>query len=337
MSMHMGERSQVLEKAAVCAPGASVPDVLRLLSGGATGAILTALGDGPLRTMELTERVPGYSVRTIYRYAGKLAELDVVEREEEPGVPSKVVYRLTERCGRDLHDLVDAFAAASFTPLPDGTLDAHAWAFLGLLADLWEAGMVEALSCEARSATELAREQRGLSYHQISRRAGLFAAAGLLSESPGEGRRRRFALTEKTRRAMALVAGIGRWRHEHGGARGEGGLTRAETATVLRASLPVVSLPEHAGKCMEMSVVGKGASEAADGDVVWVEVEADGALHSCVSATPSVEGWARGEMGAWISAVLQGGTEGLVFGGDEEAVRAGLVRLHEVLWAPRSS
>jgi DNA-binding HxlR family transcriptional regulator len=69
-----------------CVAGASTADVLRLLSAGATGAILMALGEGPLRTKNLTERVPGYAPRTIYRYAGKLAELDVVEREEEPGV-----------------------------------------------------------------------------------------------------------------------------------------------------------------------------------------------------------------------------------------------------------
>src|SRR5215475_2489322 len=79
-----------------CVAGASIADVLRLLSAGATGAILMALGEGPLRTKNLTERVPGYAPRTIYRYAGKLAELDVIEREEEPGVPSKVVHTLTD-------------------------------------------------------------------------------------------------------------------------------------------------------------------------------------------------------------------------------------------------
>src|SRR5215212_1116746 len=84
-----------------CVAGASTADVLRLLGAGATGAILMALGEGPLRTKELTQRVPGYAPRTIYRYSGKLAELDVIEREEEPGVPSKVVHTLTEDCGSE--------------------------------------------------------------------------------------------------------------------------------------------------------------------------------------------------------------------------------------------
>jgi DNA-binding HxlR family transcriptional regulator len=50
-----------------CVAGASTADVLRLLSAGATGAILMALGEGPLRTKTLTEHVPGYTPRTIYR------------------------------------------------------------------------------------------------------------------------------------------------------------------------------------------------------------------------------------------------------------------------------
>src|SRR5207237_5462876 len=88
-----------------CLTGASTADVLRLLSFGATGAILMALGEGPLRTKGLTERVPGYAPRTIYRYAGKLAELEVIEREEEPGVPSKVVHALSDPCGTELYTL----------------------------------------------------------------------------------------------------------------------------------------------------------------------------------------------------------------------------------------
>src|SRR3954468_3913833 len=133
-----------------CVAGASTADVLRLLSAGATGAILMALGEGPLRTKNLTEAVPGYAPRTIYRYAGKLAELEVVEREEEPGIPSKVVHHLSDPCGTELYELVNRFAAISLTRLPDSRVDAHAWASLGLLADLWEAGMVEELACEGK-------------------------------------------------------------------------------------------------------------------------------------------------------------------------------------------
>src|SRR3954447_21036583 len=148
-----GINAQPSDREDACVAGASTADGLRLLSAGATGAILMALGEGPLRTKTLTEQVPGYAPRTIYRYAGKLAELEVVEREEEPGVPSKVVHTLTEECGSELYELVNRFADSSMTRLPDGRIDAHAWASLGLLADLWETGMIEELSWVPRSPT----------------------------------------------------------------------------------------------------------------------------------------------------------------------------------------
>ncbi len=316
-----------------CVAGASIADVLRLLSAGATGAILMALGEGPLRTKNLTERVPGYAPRTIYRYAGKLAELEVIEREEEPGVPSKVVHTLTEGCGRELYELVNRFADASMTRLPDGRIDAHAWAALGLLADLWEAGMVEELSCDPKSPTELARGSHNLSYHQVNRRAGLFKTAGLVCEWQGPGRRRCYALTDKTRKAMALIVGIGRWRHHHVVAEDGEGMTVPEMATALRAALPLVSLPSHGGKRLKLCVVGEG--EAGDeGELIWAEVETGGAVHSCSAPTEEPDGWGRGKIKAWIPAILDGKPGKVLVGDDEKAVADCLEGLYGTLWSP---
>ena len=315
-----------------CVPGASIGDVLRLLSAGATGAILMALGDGPLRTKNLTQRVPGYSPRTIYRYAGKLAELDVVDREEEPGVPSKVVHTLTDPCGSELYNLVNSFADASMTRLPEGPIDAQSWAALGLLADMWEAGMVEELSCDPRSPTELARGSDELSYHQVNRRAGLFSTAGLVDEEDGPGRRRNYSLTDKTRRTMGLVVGIGRWRHHHVIAEDGEGMTREEMATVLRAALPLVKAPQHSGKCLRLDVLGADEAGGGEGDRVWVEVEEDGALHSCAEETPRVDGWGRGKVETWIPAILDGDPNKVLVGDDGALVSDCLTELHEVLW-----
>jgi len=322
------------EDAEECVAGASTADVLRLLGAGATGAILMALGQGPLRTKSLTEQVPGYAPRTIYRYAGKLTELEVIEREEEPGVPSKVVHSLSDPCGTELYSLVNRVADASLTRLPDGRIDAHAWASLGLLADLWEAGMVEELSCEAKSPTDLARGVHGLSYHQVNRRAGLFKASGLVSELEGAGRRRLYALTEKTRRKMGLIAGIARWRQHHVVADDEEGITAAEMATVLRVALPLIELPEHAGKCLKLSVRSGEDSAGAEGEQVWAEVEGDGRLHSCASAPADPDGWGRGQVRAWIAAILDGKANRVLVGDDERLVGDCLSGLYEVLWTP---
>jgi DNA-binding HxlR family transcriptional regulator len=317
-----------------CLSGASTADVLRLLSAGATGAILMALGKGPLRTKTLTEQVPGYAPRTIYRYAGRLAELEVVERDEEPGVPSKVVHTLTDPCGTELYDLVNRFADASLTRLPDGRIDAHAWASLGLLADMWEAGMVEALSCEARSPTELARGPHGLSYHQVNRRAGLFKASGLLSEWQGPGRRRCYGLTDKTRRKMGLIAGIARWRNHHVVSEDEEGMTAAEMATVLRTALPLVKLPDHKGKCLRLAVREEEGPAGAEGEEVWSEVEADGTVHSCASSSADPTAWARGRVKAWIPAIMDGKAGKVLVGGDESLVAGCLDGLYGTLWTP---
>jgi DNA-binding HxlR family transcriptional regulator len=326
--------AQPAQEEGACVAGASTADVLRLLSAGATGAILMALGEGPLRTKELTERVPGYAPRTIYRYAGKLAELEVVEREEEPGVPSKVVHTLTEDCGAELYELVNRFADASMTRLPDGRVDAHAWAALGLLADLWETGMIEELSCDPRSPTELARGPHGLSYHQVNRRAGLFKTAGLLCEWQGPGRRRCYALTEKTRKTMGLIVGIARWRHHHVVAEDEEGMTVDEMATALKTALPLAQVEGHACKSVKLCVLREDEPQGGEGEIVWAEVEEDGTLHSCSPPADTEDAWARGKVATWIPAILEDDPRKILVGGEEQLVTEILAQLHEVLWSP---
>lgn len=317
-----------------CVAGASIADVLRLLSAGATGEILMALGEGPLRTKNLTERVPGYAPRTIYRYAGKLAELEVVDREEEPGVPSKVVHTLTDPCGSELHGVVSRYADVAMTRLPDGRIDAHSWASLGLLADLWESGMVEELACDPKSPTELSQRSHGLSYHQVNRRAGLFRVSGFLTEWGGAGRRRCYALTDKTRQAMGLIAGIGRWRHHHVIAEDEEGMTCEELVTTLKTSLPLVRLPEHVGKCLKLEVVRAEEPAGAEGEAVWAEVEESGGVHSCANPSSNSDGWGRGKIKAWIPAILEGNARQVLVGGEERLISDCLARLHQALWAP---
>lgn len=316
---------------AECVPGASTPEILRLLSRGANGAILMALGDGPLRTKELTERVSGYTPRTIYRYAGRLSDLGVVDREEQPGVPSKVTHTLTDSCGFELYELVTRFADASLTRLPSGQIDAHAWASLGLLADLWETGMIEQLSCEARSPTQLSRDVSDLSYHQVNRRAGVFRSSGLLSESQGVGRSRLYGLTEKTRRKMGLIAGIGRWRHHHALTADEEGLTASEMGTVLKVALPLVSVTERRDACLQMRVLSDDEE-----DQVWAEVQKDGMVQSCVEAPSDPTAWGYGEIGSWVSILLDREPDGVRTEGEDDLVSDVLVGLHDVLWNPQS-
>lgn len=309
----------------------TITAVLRLLGAGASGSIVMALRQGPLRTKELTERVPGYAPRTIYRYAAKLTELGIVEREEEPGVPSKVVHRLSEPCGRELAELIDAYADASLGRLPSGEIGAHEWGSFSLVADLWESGMVEALNLGERSLTELSQGDHDLSFHQVSRRASLFSIAGFIEETTEGARRRRFALTEKTRRAMALIAGLGRWRRRHVVPKGTAGLASGEVAAVVRTMLPLVSLPEHGGRTLEMKISPRGGSEA-DEELIWAEIEADGTLVNRAEPPAKVDSVASGHVAAWVDAILDGPQKNLSARGDARLLDECLRQLHRVLW-----
>lgn len=311
----------------------TIAKILRLVGAGASGTILIVLGDGPLRTKQLTERIPGYAPRTIYRYAGKLTELGIIERHEEPGVPSKVIHQLTEPCGRELHDLVEAYADAALARLPDGEIGAHDWSSFALLADLWESGMVEELNLGPRSATELARGPHGLSFHQVSRRAGLFAKGGFIEEVGEGGRHRRYKLTEKARRGMALIAGLGRWRRRHVMPAGRSGLTAVEVAALMRTVLPLVVVPRHGEKSLELRILPVGENGARE-EAVWAEIAPDGAVLSAAGPQSPVTAAAHGKATSWVDSVLDGPHDrlGITVTGEEQLVRECLHQLHSTLW-----
>lgn len=306
----------------------SVGGILRLLSGGATEAILLALGEGPLQTKVLTHRVRGYTPRTVYRYLPKLARLGLVERSGEPSGSSKVVNTLTAEAGSDMCGVVERFARASMTRLPGEQVELSTWGSLGLLADLWEAGVVEALSRGPRSPTELVQRQRGLSYHQVNRKVGQFKKAGFLRESQrAADRQRSYALTEKARRTMALVADVGRWRGRHLPDFAEEGLTPEEVATIVRAVLPLATLAPHAGKGLGVRVDGPEDAEA------WVRVDEEGEIHPAEEPPEPVAAGVAGDVGAWLAALLDGDGQ-LTVDGDAALAADCLSGVYEMLWTP---
>jgi DNA-binding HxlR family transcriptional regulator len=306
----------------------SIGEVLRLLSAGAPGEILLALREGSMQTKVLTHSVKGYTPRTIYRYLSKLAEIDLVERDDSPDGSARVAYALRKESGEELAALIDRFAAASMTRLPGGQIDSTDWTALGLLADLWEAGVVEALSQEPTSPTELARSLGALSYHQLNRRANRFKACGFFSGwRQSRQQRQCYALTAKVRRTMGLVVGVGRWRQRHSPNAGAG-LTTAEMGTALRALLPLAKVPRHAGKGARLRI------EDLDSRIqVWVEVAGDGTVDCRKSVGARLDAWAGGEVEEWTTALLDGGPWPAA-GGDADLVGDCLDSLYKELWKP---
>jgi DNA-binding HxlR family transcriptional regulator len=314
------------------ADNVSIPGTLRLLSGGAAGEILLALRSEPLQTGELIESVPGYSPRTLYRYLARLTGLRLIERKKGSGVPSRVVYRLTELPGRAACGFVEAYAADEMALLANGRIDSLAWTSLGTLAQLWESGMLEALSSAPLSATDLAQEGYGLSYHQISRRASGLAASGLIQEERTPGRRRCYSPSNRTRRAMGLLARIGSWLRSWHAAGADEVVTAADVALMLRVALPLVKAPQLAGKHLQIEVEDARLARS----VVSTRVTEDGKTASSERSGAGCDGWAAGDVGRWLEAV-GGNTAALDVAGDKTAVAELLTELHSSLWTPSPS
>jgi DNA-binding HxlR family transcriptional regulator len=70
-----------------------------------TGAILSALTDGPQRFGEIGKTVPGVSDRLLSQRLRELEEAGLVRRAVEDGTPVRVTYSLTEK-GADLRPAI---------------------------------------------------------------------------------------------------------------------------------------------------------------------------------------------------------------------------------------
>jgi DNA-binding HxlR family transcriptional regulator len=311
--------------------GNSVSDLLKLLGNGANGPILMALGPRALRTKKLTEKVPTYAPRTIYRHTRKLTELGLVDREEVAGVPSTVIHSLSP-AGRDLYLLIGLFAEASL-PWIDGPGSGEGlWTVCGLVGEMWTHGWIEELSQGGRSATDLAEGTAGMTFHQVSRRAHQLLSWSLLYESTAKGQRKRYQLSDQTRHSMTLITALGRWRQQHVEGNTEGGLTVGENGTTLRAALPLLKLPAHPARSLRLGIVGTiGQNGQRGSSTLTVSVSATGAI-SCVKAKASEDAWGIGSVNTWVAVILDGQREQMRTGGDSELVEECLKSLYETLW-----
>ncbi|HET9153363.1 MAG TPA: winged helix-turn-helix transcriptional regulator [Solirubrobacterales bacterium] len=312
--------------------GTSVAEMLKLLGDGANGPILMALGPRSLRTKKLTEKVPTYAPRTVYRHARKLSELGLVDREEVAGVPSTVIHSLSP-AGRDLYRLVESFAEASVPWISGPGSGDGLWTVLGLLGEMWTHGWLEELGQGGRSATDLAEATAHMTFHQVSRRTHQLMSWSLLYESAARGHRKRYQLSDQSRHATALIAGLGRWRQQHVEGQEERGLTVSEMGAALRAALPLLQLPAHQERSLKLGIVGTTGQDGQRGSsTLTVHVSAGGGVR-CVKEKTSEDAWGIGTVDTWFATILDGDRKAMRTGGDGELVDDCLKSLHDTLWA----
>jgi len=311
-----------------------VAELLKLTGAGATGQILFALDPRALRTKKLTERIPTYAPRTIYRHARRLTELELVDREEIPGVPSTVIHSLSDPAGKDLVQLIDAYAKVTLPPHADPRTDHSFWGSLDLIGEMWGYGWIEVLSFGGHSVTDMTELTKGMTFHQVTRRLHQLVSWGLVYESTTRGQRKRYQLSDRTRKATALITGLGRWRQQHVLGGREGGLNVNEMATVLRTSLPLLELPGHRDTNIQLGIVGTAGSNGdRASETLMARVSPSGSVR-CVKGKPTSDAWALGSVDTWLAALLDGDRGRLRVGGDLDFVDHCLKQLYETLWAP---
>jgi len=257
----------------------------------------------------------------------------LVARQSEPGVPSRVVLSLTDPLGRNLCHLLRRFVSTTMTQLPRGGNGAEPWGALTLLGEFWEMGLIDELSQAPKSAVDLARHAHPMTYHQVIRRAGLLATYGLVDACHPNSNGKYYELTDVGRRSMGLISDIGRWRQRHVNGDGTPGLTKGEMATVLRATLQAVRLPEFAEMTIELEV-----SEGVDGpgsrlsEALRGHIDSAGAMRIDSLPIASIDGSAAATINTWFGVLLDGNRGRVKVRGNLPLVDTCLTQLYDVLW-----
>jgi len=312
---------------------ASIGGVLRLIGSGAGGPILMALGTGPLRTQQLTDRLSHLSPRSAYRHINNMRDHGLVTRQEEAGVPTRVVLSLTDPLGRKLCQLLRSFVSSTMARLPRRGNGAEPWEALAVLGDFWDLGLIESLSHEPKSVIELAREAHPMTYHQVNRRAGMFATYGLANSYNSRGEGKCLELTKDGRRCVGLIVGIARWRQRYLADDGSHALTIDEMTTALRGALPAITLPEFAGQCIDLEVC-----ERADENgypvtrVVQGRISPDGRVRCDLKRKAKSDATVAATINTWFGVLLDGNRGRVKVIGNLPLVDACLTQLYEVLW-----
>lgn len=239
---------------------------------------------------------------------------------------------LTKPAGRSLFRLLGQLKSESSAGFLDEG-DGLSWESLCLLGELWE--FAPDLGYGSRSLANLLDGTEGMTYHQVRRRAFQLVEAGLLSTTLHNSSGRHYELTDRSRRCMVVIAALGRWRHRYLLADGTPGLEVEEMATVLRTTLPLVTLPEHGGRSVDFAVTGPedkyGDRDTAD---LRFTVAEDGTLRLSELTEADPDGSATATLNTWFAALLDDNRGRLQTRGDLSLVDACLTRLYDELWIP---
>ena len=304
--------------------------ILLLLATPLNFLVLRALAERPMRLADL-RRATGLPPQTTLRgHLASLCELGLIDKRQTAQMPYAVENELTQM-GHDLllvADLLENWLAQA----PDGPVALESGRARGVVkafVDGWSSTMMRGLAARPMSLTELDRGITELSYPALERRLSSMRMAGLIEVREGLGVGTPYGVTEWARRGiapLALAADRERAHLRHRAAP----LDRIDIEAAFLLALPLVGLPSDVAGLSQLEV--EADPRAVHGQAgVRVTVER-GRVVACDSELgPSPGDYAVGSAAKWFSAIRDGTTGLLRFGGRQRMAERLVSGLHAAL------
>lgn len=316
-----GEHDGYPERVGACA--------LSLLAAPLNGAILRALADGPLPSVELRRLTGAPPQTTLRAHLRELRARGAVDRRPEGAFPGGAAHELTP-IGLDLLR-VSELLQAWLSLIPAGThpLEAQAAkAAVKTLVEAWATSMLPAFAAGPVTLTQLDRIIPGMNYPALERRLMAMRLAGQVKAVPSGGRGTPYVLTGWGRRAAAPLTAAAWWENRHRRARP---MTSRDVETLFMLAIPLLRLPwDLAGSCrLAVELCGDEGSRVVG---AMVRVEA-GEIVSCSAKIDGYpDAWVVARAGTWLTAMIDD-REGQVMeiGGDSSLAKAILLGLRRTL------
>ena len=305
---------------------------LRLLASPLNVLILEALAE-KAKTLDGLRRLGGTSSVAMQRQLQALIRVGVVEGRRLDAFSGSAKFGLTS-CGQGLVD-VGAVLERWLAMAPGGGLrlgEETAAEQIRTVTDGWAADLVRVLAAGPLSPTELRSLMSGIDPVQLERVLEGIRQGGL-AEPADEHGSPAMRPTRLLRLGVAPLAASAQWEQANG-VPGAGAISRFDVEAAFLLATPMVTLPHQADGTCRLAVEVPAAAGRRPAAGVFVTVER-GRVTSCVTSlgghSPS---WVTGSPIAWLAAVVDGRTEGLVINGSGPLAPSLLSGLHTALFPP---
>jgi DNA-binding HxlR family transcriptional regulator len=304
--------------------------VLTILATPLNFMVLRALAEQPMRLAEL-RRATGLPAQTTLRgHLASLTEAGVLHKRPTTQMPYAVQNELTPM-GHELLGVADRLGAW-LNQAPEGPVSLEGRSGKGIVKafiDGWGSTIIRSLAATPMSLTELDRSIADLSYPALERRLSSMHLAGLIEARESHGAGTPYAVTDWARRGITPLAAASKCERVHMGRRAAP-VTQADIEAAFLLATPLVGLPaDTTGSCQLEVEADPTEARGQAGVMVTVDRGKVVACDSKLAPTPA--DFAVGTVAKWFTAVKEGDTSLLRFGGHRRVAECVVVAMHATL------